>query len=143
MKKMLALAGAGILALSLSGCGGGGSDESAAASTAEKVFNAMLSADTDAYCNSTIPRDGEPRDDGGDAFDECVTRWGPLLAEFPAQMKALGIESVKVTGATVDGNKASVGSEDLEGNFDKKALTEDAMELIKVDGKWYAIVDEW
>lgn len=128
-KKLLFAAVGTAVALMCVSCSGNVQDN--AAKTTEQAVNYLVSGEADKAC-ALFAFDGVPTEKDSQEHATCVYGLAMSKEEFaPYAGKKLKVES-----ATVDGDSATVGPDDVNEDF-KPLFEEDEIDLIQIDGKWY------
>ncbi len=125
----LLLGGAG-----LAGCSSTPDTATGSASPAEAVATFMQSLgdkSSDAAC-AQVSTGGKRLQDSG--LDQCKEGLEKVLAALNDPTEIAKLKAATVTGATVDGNKATVAKTQIVGVPEGY---QNDIDLVKIDGRWY------
>ena len=120
--------------LVLTGCTRGPDVAAGSASPTEAVaafMHALGDKDSDAAC-SQVSTGGRALTDAG--FDQCKEGLKKVLADLNDPAEIAKLKSALVTGATVNGDKATVAKEQIT---NVPAGYENDIDLVKINGRWY------
>lgn len=129
-----ALAVAAALTFALAGCTRGPDIAAGSASPAEAVatfMHALGNKNSDAAC-SQVSTGGQPLTNAG--YDQCKEGLEKVLADLDDPTEIAKLKSATVTGATVNGDKATVAKEQIT---NVPAGYENDIDLVKINGRWY------
>ncbi|WP_137122774.1 DUF4878 domain-containing protein [Segeticoccus rhizosphaerae] len=136
-RAVTALAALLVAVPTLSACGGG-DDGSEAAGVIESYFHAVGDKDSEAACKLQTTEDGsKPLKSDDTKFQECVKGMTMLMDQ--AKKEDLDtFKGIAVKEATVDGDKATVSPDQVEGlPEDAKGGDDKPVSLVKIDDAWY------
>jgi hypothetical protein len=131
VKALTALAA---LAVVLAGCTRGPDVTAGSASPAEAVaafMHALGEKNADAAC-SQVSTGGQPLTSAG--YDQCKEGLQKVLADLDDPGEIAQLKTATVTGATVNGNKATVSKEQIS---NVPAGYENDIDLVNLNGRWY------
>ena len=129
-----ALVAAAALTVALAGCTRA-PDTAAGSATPPEAVSAFMHAlgnkNSDAAC-SQVSTGGQPLTDAG--YDQCKEGLEKVLADLDDPTEIAKLKSATVTGATVNGDKATVAKEQIT---NVPAGYENDIDLVKINGRWY------
>jgi hypothetical protein len=129
-----ALVAAAAVTFALVGCTHGPDIAAGSASPPEAVatfMHALGNKNSDAAC-SQVSTGGQPLTDAG--YDQCKEGLQKVLADLNDPTEIAKLKSATVTGATVNGEKATVAKEQIT---NVPAGYENDIDLVKINGRWY------
>ena len=129
-----ALVAAAAVTLALAGCSRGPDIAAGSASPAEAVasfMHALGDKNSDAAC-SQVSTGGQPLTNAG--YDQCKEGLEKVLADLNDPGEIAKLKSATVTGASVNGDKATVTKEQIT---NVPAGYENDIDLVKINGRWY------
>ena len=129
-----ALAVAAALTFALAGCTRGPDIAAGSTSPAEAVatfMHALGNKNSDAAC-SQVSTGGQPLTNAG--YDQCKEGLEKVLADLDDPTEIAKLKSATVTGATVNGDKATVTKDQIT---NVPAGYENDIDLLKINGRWY------
>ncbi|MEP6649769.1 MAG: hypothetical protein ABJA74_07610 [Lapillicoccus sp.] len=132
--RLTALTAVAALALALAGCSSGPDGAAGSASPTEAVaafMHALGDKNSDAAC-SQVSTGGQALTNVG--FDQCKEGLQKVLADLNDPAEIAKLKSATVTGATVNGDKATVSKGQIT---NVPAGYENDIDLVKVNGRWY------
>ena len=130
-KALTALA---VLTLVLAGCTKAPDVAAGSASPGEAVaafMHALGEKNADAAC-SQVSTGGQPLSNSG--YDQCKEGLQKVLADLDDPGEIAQLKTATVTGATVNGNKATVTKEQIS---NVPAGYENDIDLVSINGRWY------
>lgn len=122
------------LAVGLGACtssGTGATGESTPQKTVEAFMHALGNEDPDGAC-AQVSTGGKALT--GDAFAQCKVGLQSILAEITDPSELTRLKGAKVTGAQVNGDKATVTKAQVT---DVPAGYENDIDLVKLGGTWF------
>ena len=129
-----ALTALAALTLVLAGCTRAPDVAVGSASPAEAVatfMHALGQKNADAAC-SQVSTGGQPLTNAG--YDQCKEGLQKVLAALDDPAEIAKLKSATVSGATVNGDKATVTKEQIS---NVPAGYENDIDLVKINGRWY------
>lgn len=129
-----ALVAAAAVTFALVGCTHAPDIAAGSASPAEAVatfMHALGNKNSDAAC-SQVSTGGQPLTDAG--YDQCKEGLQKVLADLNDPTEIAKLKSATVTGATVNGDKATVTKEQIT---NVPEGYENDIDLVKLNGRWY------
>lgn len=123
-----------VLTLVLGGCTRTPDVAAGSASPAEAVaafMHALGEKNADAAC-SQVSTGGQPLTNAG--YDQCKEGLQKVLADLDDPGEIAQLKTATVTGATVNGNKATVSKEQIS---NVPAGYENEIDLVNINGRWY------
>ena len=132
--RLCALAVAGALLATPTGCTSAPDVAAGSASPTEAVaafMHALGDKSSDAAC-SQVSTGGQPLTDAG--FDQCKEGLEKVLADLDDPGEIAKLKSATVTGATVNGDKATVSKAQITNVPDGY---QNDIDLVKLNGRWY------
>ena len=129
-----ALVAAAAVTLALAGCSRGPDTAAGSGSPAEAVatfMHALGDKNSDAAC-SQVSTGGQPLTNAG--YDQCKEGLEKVLADLNDPGEIAKLKSATVTGASVNGDKATVTKEQIT---NVPAGYENDIDLVKINGRWY------
>ena len=130
-KPLIALA---VLTLVVAGCTRAPDVAAGSASPAEAVatfMHALGQKNADAAC-SQVSTGGQPLTNAG--YDQCKEGLQKVLAALDDPAEIAKLKSATVSGATVNGDKATVTKEQIS---NVPAGYENDIDLVNINGRWY------
>ena len=130
-KPLIALA---VLTLVVAGCTRAPDVAAGSASPAEAVatfMHALGQKNADAAC-SQVSTGGQPLSNAG--YGQCKEGLQKVLAALDDPAEIAKLKSATVSGATVNGNKATVTKEQIS---NVPAGYENDIDLVNINGRWY------
>lgn len=134
MVSVKPLAVATALTLLLVGCTRGPDVAAGSTSPTDAVaafMHALGDKNSDAAC-SQVSTGGQPLTNAG--FDQCKEGLEKVLADLDDPNELAQLKSAQVTGAAVNGDKATVSKEQIR---NVPAGFENDIDLVKINGRWY------
>jgi limonene-1,2-epoxide hydrolase len=122
------------LTVALSACTRGPDTAAGSASPAEAVatfMHALGNKNSDAAC-AQVSTGGQPLTNAG--YDQCKEGLQKVLADLNDPTEIAKLKSATVTGATVNGDKATVTKDQIT---NVPAGYENDIDLLKINGRWY------
>jgi hypothetical protein len=132
--QVKALTAVAALTLVLAGCTRAPDVAAGSASPAEAVaafMHALGAKNADAAC-SQVSTGGKPLSNAG--YDQCKEGLQKVLAALDDPAEIAKLKSATVSGATVNGDKATVTKEQIS---NVPAGYENDIDLVKINGRWY------
>jgi len=132
--RLCALAVAGALVATVTGCTSAPDVAAGSASPTEAVaafMHALGDKSSDAAC-SQVSTGGQPLTDAG--FDQCKEGLEKVLADLNDPDEIAQLKTASVTGATVTGDKATVSKAQITNVPDG---FQNDIDLVKLNGRWY------
>jgi hypothetical protein len=132
--RLCAVAVAGALLVTASGCTSAPDVAAGSASPTEAVaafMHALGEKNSDAAC-SQVSTGGKPLTDAG--FDQCKEGLEKVLADLNDPDEIAQLKTASVTGATVNGDKATVTKAQITNVPDGY---QNDIDLVKLGGRWY------
>ena len=123
-----------LVTVALVGCSRGPDIAAGSASPAEAVatfMHALGDKNSDAAC-SQVSTGGQPLTNAG--YDQCKEGLEKVLADLDDPAEIAKLKAATVTGATVNGDKATVAKEQIT---NVPAGYENDIDLVKINGRWY------
>ena len=123
-----------LVTVALVGCSRGPDIAAGSASPAEAVatfMHALGDKNSDAAC-SQVSTGGQPLTNAG--YDQCKEGLEKVLADLDDPAEIAKLKAATVTGATVNGDKATVAKEQI---INVPAGYENDIDLVKINGRWY------
>ena len=123
-----------LVTVALVGCSRGPDIAAGSASPAEAVatfMHALGDKNSDAAC-SQVSTGGQPLTNAG--YDQCKEGLEKVLADLDDPAEVAKLKAATVTGATVNGDKATVAKEQIT---NVPAGYENDIDLVKINGRWY------
>ena len=123
-----------LVTVALVGCSRGPDIAAGSASPAEAVatfMHALGDKNSDAAC-SQVSTGGQPLTNAG--YDQCKEGLEKVLADLDDPAEVAKLKAATVTGATVNGDKATVAKEEIT---NVPAGYENDIDLVKINGRWY------
>ena len=120
--------------VALAACSRGPDIAAGSASPAEAVatfMHALGDKNSDAAC-SQVSTGGQPLTNAG--YDQCKEGLEKVLADLDDPAEIAKLKAATVTGATVNGDKATVAKEQIT---NVPAGYENDIDLVKINGRWY------
>jgi hypothetical protein len=133
-RTSLAAAVAVAAALLLTGCTRGPDVAAGSTSPTEAVaafMHALGQKDSDAAC-SQVSTGGQPLTNAG--YDQCKEGLKKVLTDLNDPAEIAKLKAATVTGATVNGDKATVSKDQIT---NVPAGYENDIDLVKINGRWY------
>ena len=134
MESVKVLTVVAALGLVLAGCTRAPDVAAGSASPAETVaafMHALGDKNPDAAC-SQVSTGGQPLTNAG--YEQCKEGLQKVLADLDDPGEIAKLKSATVTGATVNGDKATVSKEQIT---NVPAGYENDIDLININGRWY------
>ena len=132
--RLRVLAVSAALAMALAGCTSAPDVAAGSASPTEAVaafMHALGEKNSDAAC-SQVSTGGKPLTDAG--FDQCKEGLEKVLADLNDPDEIAQLKTASVTGATVNGDKATVTKAQITNVPDGY---QNDIDLVKLGGRWY------
>ncbi len=129
-RRLAAVVATGVIALGAVGCSkddGGASP----AQTVETFMRAIGAKDPDTAC-AQVSTGGKPL--GGTALDQCREGLRKVLADVQDPGDLDKLKAAKVTGARVDGDRATVKATQIA---DVPDGYQNDIDLLRLSGRWY------
>ena len=123
-----------LVTVALVGCSRGPDIAAGSASPAEAVatfMHALGDKNSDAAC-SQVSTGGQPLTNAG--YDQCKEGLEKVLADLDDPAEIAKLKAATVTGAMVNGDKATVAKEQIT---NVPAGYENDIDLVKINGRWY------
>jgi hypothetical protein len=120
--------------VALAACSRGPDIAAGSASPAEAVatfMHALGDKNSDAAC-SQVSTGGQPLTNAG--YDQCKEGLEKVLADLDDPAEIAKLKAATVTGATVNGDTATVAKEQIT---NVPAGYENDIDLVKINGRWY------
>ncbi|MEO8830406.1 hypothetical protein [Lapillicoccus sp.] len=134
VKPAAALGAAALLVVGMAACSGGDTTAQGSSSpttTVEAFMHALGNQDASAAC-SQVSTGGKAL--VGDAFAQCKVGLESVLGDITDPADLTRLKTAKVTGAQIDGDKATVTKSQIS---NVPSGYENDIDLVRLDGTWY------